>query len=55
MKQRIYSFLVLIGLIPQREIHYIGGSDILPAPLKGQDETEALEALENGERGQSNC
>ena len=30
-------------------IHYIGGSDVLPPPLKGQEEQLALEALERGE------
>lgn len=30
-------------------IYYIGGSDLLPAPLKGEDERIALEALERGE------
>lgn len=29
-------------------IHYIGGSDVLPPPLKGEEEQEALEALEHG-------
>lgn len=32
-----------------REIHYIGGSDILPPPLKGESEKEALAAKENGD------
>ena len=32
-----------------KEIFYIGGSDVLPPPLKGQEEAEALEALENGD------
>ena len=30
-------------------IHYIGGSDVLPPPLKGQQEQSALEALEQGD------
>ena len=30
------------------EIYYIGGSDVLPPPLKGQEEQDALEALEQG-------
>ena len=38
-----------IGLLPRNGIHYIGGSDILPPPLKGQEEQSALEALEQGE------
>lgn len=29
-------------------IYYIGGSDVLPAPLKGEQEREALEGLEQG-------
>ena len=32
-----------------RGIFYIGGSDVLPPPLKGQEEAAALEALENGD------
>lgn len=31
------------------EIFYIGGSDVLPPPLKGQEEQNALEALEAGD------
>ena len=30
-------------------IHYIGGSDVLPPPLKGEEEMAALEALQRGE------
>ncbi len=29
-------------------IHYIGGTDVLPPPLRGEEELEALEALERG-------
>ena len=32
-----------------REIFYIGGTDVLPPPLKGQEEQDALAALEAGE------
>ena len=39
------------GLLPQNGIFYIGGADILPPPLKGQAEEEALEALSRGEEG----
>ena len=49
MKGKIMDFLVWIGLIPKQEIFYIGGSDILPAPLKGQEEQDALELLEQGD------
>ena len=30
-------------------IYYIGGTEVLPPPLKGQEETEALIALEQGD------
>lgn len=33
----------------EKGIYYIGGSDILPPPLKGAEEQEALEALSRGE------
>ena len=33
----------------ENAIHYIGGSDVLPPPLKGQQEQAALEALEQGD------
>ena len=31
------------------QIYYIGGADVLPPPLKGQEEQDALEAMEQGE------
>ena len=36
-------------LIPKKGIFYIGGTDVLPPPLKGQDELDALMALEQGD------
>ena len=33
------------------EIYYIGGADVLPPPLKGEEEQQALEGLERGEEG----
>ena len=47
--EKLIAFLVKIGFLPRENIHYIGGSDVLPAPLKGNDELSALEALERGE------
>ena len=49
MMEKVLEFLIWIGLVPKNEIYYIGGSDILPAPLRGREETEALEALEQGD------
>ena len=50
---KIVDFLVWIGILNgQEEIFYIGGSDILPPPLKGIEEQQALEGLERGDEGQ---
>ena len=49
MMEKLWMFLIKIGLVPRGQVYYIGGSDILPAPLKGQEEQEALEGLERGE------
>ena len=43
------KLLNLLGLIREQDIFYIGGSDILPPPLKGAQEQAALEALERGD------
>ena len=45
------KLLCILGLQREQDIFYIGGSDILPPPLKGQQEQEALEALEQGDEG----
>ncbi len=49
MIEKIVLFLVKFGFIAPREIHYIGGNDVLPPPLKGDQEQEALEKMENGD------
>ena len=38
-----------LGLSDCGGIYYIGGSDVLPPPLKGEQEQRTLEALERGE------
>ena len=43
------DILVLLGIIREQNIYYIGGSDVLPPPLKGTEEQSVLEALEQGE------
>ncbi len=45
----IWKLLGLLGIWKENSIHYIGGSDVLPPPLKGQEELNALEALQRGE------
>ena len=48
MMEKLWAFLIKIGFVPMGEVYYIGGSDILPPPLKGQEEQVALEDLEQG-------
>jgi RNA polymerase sporulation-specific sigma factor len=48
MKKLILWLLAKLGLKDSWGIYYIGGSDVLPPPLKGQEELDALELLEQG-------
>ena len=49
---KIVDFFVWIGLLKGEEsIFYIGGSDVLPPPLKGAEEENALLGLEAGNEG----
>jgi len=44
------EFLAWLGFAQEEEgIYYICGSDVLPPPLKGEEEQTALEALEAGD------
>lgn len=44
------KFLNLIrSILGKHSVFYVGGSDILPPPLKGSDEQKALEALDSGD------
>ena len=45
---RFVEWLVKLGMVQEQGVFYIGGADVLPPPLKGRDELEALEALEQG-------
>ena len=49
MTEQLLAFFQKIGFIQPRTVYYIGGSDVLPAPLKGQEEEMALEQLEAGD------
>ena len=49
MKGKLKDVLVWLGLVRENTVFYIGGSDVLPPPLKGNEEASALEALERGE------
>ena len=48
MNQLWKQFLQKLGLTRSQPIFYIGGTDVLPPPLKGQEEQDALAALERG-------
>ena len=48
MKEKILAFLVKIGWLQKESVFYIGGADVLPPPLKGEQEQEALARLEEG-------
>ncbi|MBE6960724.1 MAG: RNA polymerase sporulation sigma factor SigE [Ruminococcaceae bacterium] len=47
--EKMLAFLDRLGLLPRQPVFYIGGSDVLPPPLKGQEETDALVRLEHGD------
>ena len=49
MTDKLIAFLVRIGFLQPETVYYIGGSDVLPPPLKGQEEQSALAALEQGD------
>ena len=48
MINMVQMVMAWLGFGKAEGIFYIGGSDILPPPLKGQEEQDALEALEQG-------
>ena len=45
---KLFELLGKIGIVRPDGVFYIGGSDVLPPPLKGKEEMEALESLEKG-------
>ena len=49
MIEKIRNILMWLGMLPSGNVYYIGGSEVLPPPLKGQEELSALEALERGD------
>lgn len=51
MMEKWLEFLRRIGLIRYKNLFYIGGSDILPPPLKGEEEQRVLAGLEAGDEG----
>ena len=47
--KKLLEILIRAGLVKHTGLYYIGGTDVLPPPLKGQEEMAALEALEQGD------
>ena len=50
MNQRIYRFFLRLGLLNPAKIMYVGGSDVLPPPLKAEQEQQLLQQLAAGEQ-----
>ena len=51
MKERLIAVLQKIGWLQQETVFYIGGADVLPPPLKGEQEQTVLAQLEEGDEG----
>ena len=48
MKGKMLDLLTWIGVVKHQGVFYVGGSDVLPPPLKGQEEQDMLHKLEQG-------
>ncbi|MGN0968297.1 MAG: sporulation sigma factor SigE, partial [Oscillospiraceae bacterium] len=46
---RIHKLLARLGLSGPGKVMYIGGSDVLPPPLKREEEGELIARLESGD------
>ena len=49
MKAEISSILIQMGVLRPSKIMYVGGTDVLPPPLKGIEEQKMLERLSAGD------
>jgi len=49
MTIKLKKLIMALGLFQREKICYIGGSDVLPAPLKPEEEARCIEALDRGE------
>ena len=48
MMKKLMELLKKLGLVQPQSIYYIGGTDILPPPLKTDEEQKVLEEMEAG-------
>ena len=46
--EKLFNLLQKLGCLQPGAVYYIGGTDVLPPPLKGTQERDALMALEQG-------
>ena len=46
---KVWTLLQKLCFSEEQGVFYIGGSDVLPPPLKGEEEQKALESRERGE------
>lgn len=49
MMQSIRKLILFLGKESENSVYYIGGNDLLPPPLKGEEERRVLRDLENGD------
>ena len=49
MKEYLQKLMMKLGVWPMEKVMYIGGSDVLPPPLKPEEEKLCIEGLERGE------
>ena len=49
MRAQLGEILVQMGVLRPSKIMYVGGSDVLPPPLRGQDEQDMLQRLTAGD------
>ncbi len=48
MTHKLMELLRKLGLLQMQSIYYIGGTDVLPPPLKGDEEQAVLKEMEEG-------
>ena len=46
---KLVNWMLSLVVFSGKSVFYIGGSEVLPPPLKGEEERKALEALEEGD------
>ena len=49
MTEKLLAFLKKLGILKENTVFYIGGTDVLPPPLKGEEEQNTLIGLEEGD------